>query len=116
MTATTLIATGRDAMNALGRFFESVFDPPFQLEPHDEWRLRAALPFIRRLKSFGPGWQRESQVCWGDVGMTIIGARCLQAKELGFIEYRRRAFRSGWWIRLTPLGAKVVEQYAGEDE
>lgn len=98
-------------MNALARAFLNIFDPPLdEPTPDESWQLTVATPLLERLNSFGPGWHSEDEVCGGDVGMSIIGARCFWAKQLGLMEYRRRTFRQGYWLRLTPKGARFLRK------
>lgn len=99
-------------MNALARTFELIFGPPWwkTLSARDQQFLSVARPFLERMDRLSRGWQREDVVCDGNLGMSIIGARCFWAKQLGLIEYKRRWMRKGWWIRLTPKGQRYLRE------
>ncbi len=95
-------------MNALGRLFDSIFMPLPELPSDEQWKFTVVTPLMQKLSKGGHGWQAEDDICDGHVGMSIIGARCFWAKQLGFIEFKRRRFRDGWWIRLTPMGWRYL--------
>jgi hypothetical protein len=97
-------------MGTLARAFLDVFGPPLEVDQSDEWKITCARPLLKRLDQFGPGWHPEDDVCGGDVHMSIIGARCFVAKELGLIDYKQRFLRSGWWIRLTLKGQRFLRE------
>jgi hypothetical protein len=104
-------------MSALARTFEFLFGSPWwiSLPSSEQWKLTTVRPLLERLNAMGGvNWRSEDAVCAGDVGMSIIGARCFWAKDLGLIEYRQRFMRGrGYWMRLTPKGLRYVRESNG---
>ena len=94
--------------------FNAIFGPWQPSNAGAAGDAKIARPLVERLASMGGGWHSEEDVCGGDVNMSIIGARCFYAKQLGLIEYKRRAFHGDdFWLRVTPRGYSYLRGLQG---
>lgn len=67
------------------------------------YATEVAKPLCSRLSSWR--WTREDIAT---IGLRLPAVRIFWAEQLGWIEYRKRIFRPGMWIRLTPAGAQLA--------